>query len=122
MLSPLDVIWIHDAFIRPPGPKMAVCICPKNGLFFRINTEGKWPVSVFLPVRMNSFLHHDSHLQCGQPSELDDYVIERSIEDKGIIGKVNAAHLTDICNAISRNTVSIRKEDKVLLRAALGCP
>ena len=37
----LDVIWIFDEFIRPPGPKMMVCVEAERSFFFRINTWDK---------------------------------------------------------------------------------
>ncbi len=78
MLLPLDVIWIHDDCIRPPGPKMVVCIDPEKGLFFRINTDPKWQTPVRLLRSDNEWLAHDSYLECGEPLEIDDYIVQKS--------------------------------------------
>ena len=78
MLNALEVIWIEDECINPPGPKMVVCVDATNGYFFRINTKGHWQHSVPLSKKDHgTFLDHDSHLECGDPLELDDYVIDR---------------------------------------------
>jgi len=78
-LKPLDVIWTYDGLIRPPGPKMVVCLHPDTGLFVRINTKGRPPGSVLIAHQEHSFLDHDSHVECGAVFELDDYVIDRRL-------------------------------------------
>lgn len=94
-MQPLEVIWINDALIRPPGPKMVVCISPDLGWFFRINTRNHWRPSVPLLKAQNPFLDHDSFLEC-QIIELDDYIVEQAMADRGIIGRVDSR----ICNLI----------------------
>src|SRR5215203_1726956 len=76
----------HTRPHRPPGPKMVVCISPELGLFFRINTEPNWQTSIKLFRGPNHlFLEHDSHLECGEPLDLDEYVVEESIyRERGI--------------------------------------
>jgi hypothetical protein len=75
LIKVLEVIVIHDDFIRPPAPKMWVYVEAAQGMFFRINTKGNRIGSVPLPLSLNHFLDHDSHLECNGPLELDDYVI-----------------------------------------------
>ncbi len=83
-LQTLDVVWIHDECIRPPGPKMLVCITPEQGLYFRINTRGHWQHSIPLAQRDHpNVLSHDSHLECGQPIELDDYLVDQALARHG---------------------------------------
>lgn len=119
LLSPLDVIWIYDDCIRPPGPKMVVCVCPELGLFFRINSEGKWQTPVPLAKSPDHlFLSHDSYLECGEPLELDDYVIEESINRKGIIGQVGRALVPQIVAAVEK-AVTLSQNDKDIIKRAL---
>ena len=119
MLAALDVIWIHDGFIRPPGPKMVVCLEPRLGLFFRINSEPKWQTPVLLTVADHPFLKWDSHLECGEPLELDDYMIEESVRHRGIIGRVKPELAAVIYGAIvAAKTVS--DNDKAAIKVALG--
>lgn len=54
---------------------MWVYVEAAQGMFFRINTKGNRIGSVPLPLSLNHFLDHDSHLECNGPLELDDYVI-----------------------------------------------
>jgi hypothetical protein len=84
-VSALDVIWIWDGFIKPPGPKMVVCIEPSLGFFYRINSEGKWQFPVPLRNVDHPFLKHDSFIECGEPFELDDYLIDESVRRNGIL-------------------------------------
>jgi len=119
----LDVIWIDDEFIKPPGPKMQVCVCPVNGFFFRINSMPKWQIPVLILQRDNPFLKHDSYIECGIPLELDDYLIGTSLDKNSgkPFGKVNPVCVPDICAAIQRSAL-IRPQDRVVIAANLGCP
>lgn len=119
MLAALDVIWIHDGLIRPPGPKMVVCLEPALGLFFRINTEAMWQTPVLLTRADHPFLKWDSHLECGEPLELDEYMIEESIRDRGIIGRVKPELAAVIWGAVAA-AKTISDDDKGAIRAALG--
>jgi hypothetical protein len=92
VLKPLEVIWIHDDCISSPGPKMVVCVEATLGFFFRINSRPNWQQS--LPLKKGAdhpFLDHDSFLECGDPLELDDYVIDESLRQKGVIGALSQA-------------------------------
>jgi hypothetical protein len=101
VLKPLEVIWIHDDCISPPGPKMVVCVEATLGFFFRINTRPNWQKSLSLKKEPDHpFLDHDSYLECGDPLELDEYVVEQSLDDKGVIGTVSRALIPDILEAV----------------------
>lgn len=119
-LKPLDVIWIYDEFIRPPGPKMVVCIEPRLGLFFRINTEGKWQTPIKLEKAGHPFLTRDSHLECGEPLELDDYIVEQSLRGKGVIGTIIPQLASRIFQVVDAAR-TISAADKEIIRKALGC-
>ena len=119
-LSALDVIWIWDGFIKPPGPKMVVCIEPASGFFYRINTKGKWQVPVPILKKDHSFLKHDSFIECGDPFELDDYIVDESIRRSGILGQIAKQVAPAIYRAAFTATV-LSQEEKELIRAALGC-
>lgn len=71
LVATLDVIWIFDATISPPGYKMVACVEPEKGFFYRINTK-PWRPAVELAKADHRFLDHDSYLECGDPMEIDD--------------------------------------------------
>lgn len=100
---------------------MVVCVEPRLGLYYRINSEPKWQVPVTIYKSNNPFLDHDSYLECGSPLELDDYLVEESIQENGILGMLHASHIPAICAAIIRSR-RIRPDDRQAIRAALGCP
>lgn len=118
-LNALDVIWIYDGFIRPPGPKMVVCVDPKLGLFFRINTDPKWQTPVKLEQAAHKFLEWDSYLECGEPLDLDDYIIDESLRKRGVIGQVIPQLAKEIYAAVA-SAKTISPADKELIRKALG--
>ncbi|RAI42558.1 hypothetical protein [Rhodoplanes roseus] len=120
MIRALDVIWIRDETIRPPGPKMVVCVEPSLGLFFRINTAPKWQHAVALArTPHHEFLKWDSYLECGEPLELDEYVVDESLRDRGVIGTIDRALVREIVAAIQKAR-TISPADKERLKAALG--
>lgn len=101
---------------------MLVCVEPARGYYFRINSEDKWQRGILISVALNpTFLDHDSYLECGTPCEFDDYIVEQSIRQNGILGTLNAVHVLDICRAMrgyGRMSGNIRAEISV----ALNCP
>ncbi len=107
----LDVIWIHDAFIKPPGPKIMVCVEPTLPLFYRINTEAKWQIPVLITKADNPFLKWDSYLEVGVPLEYDDYVIDQSPRH----GRLGSQAIPDICAAVRRSR-RIRESDPAASR------
>ena len=115
MLGPLDVIWIDDDTIEPPGPKMVSCIEANLGLFYRINSRANWQVSIPL-IRnpLNMFLRHDSYLECGDPLEIDDYIISQS-ETIGTITHTLKAQIRNIALKSS----SLSRSDKSKIAAFL---
>jgi len=120
LVKPLDVIRIFDGTIRPPGPKMVVCVEADAGFFFRIN-EKKWQTGVPLKKKDHpKFLTKDCHLECGEPLELDDYTIEEAIRDKGILGQISPALVQAICSALA-NEKLLSSADIGKIRIALKC-
>ena len=117
-MRPLEVIWIPDATIKPPGPKMVVCISPEFGWYFRINTRGHWVPSVPLPKEPDHpWLKHDSHLECNI-LELNDYVIEQALDASGIIGSVSTALCPAIRDAVRANR-TMSSTDKMVIHQVL---
>lgn len=95
-MNPLDVIWISDDLIKPPGPKMIVCVEPSLGFYFRINTNDNWEPCVPIKRLPNHlFLKHDSFIEC-TILDIDDWVINRSLELRGIIGRIS----TEVCGPL----------------------
>ncbi|RAZ79760.1 hypothetical protein DPM35_00170 [Mesorhizobium atlanticum] len=120
MISPLDVILIHDGTITPPGPKLVVCIHPGEGWYYRINSKNHWKPAVAISRDPHhGFLDHDSFLECGDPLELDDYVVEESIRYKGIIGHVSPTLCAEIVAAL-KDARYLKEVDKDAIRAILG--
>lgn len=100
---------------------MVVCIEPTLGLFFRINTDPHWQTPVKLRKEPDHpFLKRDSHLECGEPIELDDFVIEESLREKGVIGSVSPNLAREIFAAVER-AKTLSRADKERIRLALGC-
>ncbi|MCB8877338.1 hypothetical protein [Acidisoma silvae] len=114
----LEVIWILDDFIKPPGPKMMVCVAPADGIFFRINSEDKWPVGVPVTSRANAFLHHDSFVECGGPLEFDDYVVDQSRSHQHAPMFLDRQVLPAIVAAVRRSH-RISDRDRTIILAAL---
>jgi hypothetical protein len=117
-LKPFDVIWIFDGCIRPPGPKMVVCVEPELGLFFRINSK-PWQTAVKLEMSSHPFLIRDSYLECGEPIELDEYVVDESLRDKGLYGTVLSS-LADAIYGAVHAAKRISDSDKEAIRKAIG--
>jgi hypothetical protein len=82
-----DVVWLLDPYIDPEKRKMMVCVAPRSGLFFRINTEDYWPVAVPIDMARHRFLRTDSFVECSLPLEFDDYDMNAAAEE-GVIGQV----------------------------------
>jgi len=99
---------------------MGVCIEPNLGLFFRINTNPRWQTPVKLVKQPHhQFLAHDSYLECGDPLELDDYVIDECLRSRGVIGTIHPSLVSDIFAAVHA-AKTISPADKEAIRAALG--
>src|SRR5262249_52216889 len=91
---------------------MVVCVEATLGFFFRINTRANWQQSLSLEKEPDHpFLDHDSYLECGDPLELDDYVVKQSLDDRGVIGTVSQALIPDILKAV-RTAARMSEKDK----------
>lgn len=120
LLKPLDVIWIFDEMITPPGPKMIVCIEPTKGFFFHIN-EKPWQTGVrIMMVEHQNFLTKDSHIECGIPLEVDEYIVQGSLGRKGVVGQIREKHCQQIYLIVAASP-TISSADKDLIRLALRC-
>jgi hypothetical protein len=114
-LLPLDVVWIDDETTIPPKLKMVVCIDPEKGWFFRINTK-RWPIAVPLLAAENEWLRHDSFLECGEPLEIDSYVISKG----RVIGAVCSAAIPLIAAAI-KSCPTLSSADMRRMIECIGC-
>jgi hypothetical protein len=63
MVRALEVIWIFDTEIDPANWKMAVCVAPRFGLFFRINSQDHWKPAVEIREADHPFLKWDSYIE-----------------------------------------------------------
>lgn len=114
----LEVTWVPDETIRPPGPKMVVCIDADMGWFFRINTRDGWRPNVPLAKTPDhEWLLHDSFMECNI-LELDDYVVEEAIRRSGVIGVVHPSLCPAIRDAIRQNR-GMSNTDKMRIHATM---
>lgn len=114
-----DVIVIWDGTIRPPAPKMVICVSAEFGYYFRINTKPHWLGSIPLPKAPDhQFLDHDSYVECASILELDDFVIDESIREKGVVGRISTAMRRQIAEKVS-GIALISADDKEILAKAL---
>jgi len=114
-----QVIWIYDSMISPPGNKMVACVEPRQGFFYRINTKGHWRPAVRLSRAEHPFLDHDSHLECGDPLEIDDYLIEEGLRHRGVIGALSPSACRAV-EAVLDQARTLSRADKAAIRAALA--
>ena len=47
------------------------------------------------------FLDHDSHLECGDPLELDDSIVDQALERRGVIGQLPVRHVPAILDHLN---------------------
>lgn len=124
MLSVLDVIIIHDVETRPPKTKMVVCICPEEGLFYRINSYDDYPIGVAISKDpYHNFLKWDSFIECGKyPIELDDFSVQSSLQRSGgkPIGRIHQQHAEEIGRAVLSQPTISKDLKKVILNALRG--
>lgn len=117
-MLPLEVTWIPDQTIRPPGPKMVVCIEPNLGWFFRINSRPHWrPCIPLVREPHHRFLDHDSYLECNI-LDLDEYLIEEAVRESGVIGQLHIGVCGQIREAIRQNS-TISNGDKAAIHAQM---
>ena len=73
-----------------------------------------------LDCTVNTFLKHDSFLECTAPLELDDYVIETFLDRHGgPFGTVAITVVPEIARAV-RQSQRISAADKTAILTALG--
>lgn len=120
-IRPWDVIVIPDETVRPPKPKFVMCVEPDEGWFYRINTK-RWPPAVKL-VRetLHPFLDHDSYLECGDPLEIDDFIVEAALRKYGVIGTVHPSLAVEILRLLAA-AETLRESDRLKITAALERP
>lgn len=118
MVRVLEVIWIYDTQIDPQHWKMAVCVAPRFGLFFRINSNDHWKPAVAIREADHPFLQWDSYIECGVPLDLDDSLIEASLTERGVVGRIDRRVVAGILHAIDTNDL-IAAGDKRNIRNAL---
>ncbi len=129
MLQILDVIRITDDKIKPPGPKMVVCMVPDIGLFYRFNSHSDYSIAVLVPEKPNHpFLSWDSYIEVGEtPLQLDEFTVQKAIKSCGgaPLGQVHHSHIPDICAAVqSGETLSVKARNKIIsvLQSAVPTP
>jgi hypothetical protein len=111
MLRPLEVIVVPAGFITD-HPKMMACCCAELGLFYAINTRDK--LRPCIPIRktpLHEFLQHDSFLQCGDPLEIDDYMVEQALQSRGVVGRLDASVVPEIKKFLA-NALYLSERDK----------
>ena len=75
--------------IKPPGPKMVVCVEPDLGFYFRINSHEIYePCIPIARMPHHPFLKWDSFIEC-RIINPDDYIVEQALRESGIRGRVS---------------------------------
>lgn len=97
----LDVLRIHDALIRPPGPKMVICLPPKHGLFVRINSRDPFGDGVLIERAWHPFLKTDSYAECRQLLEFDETQVAEALADGGLLGSVHPSFGSALYEALA---------------------
>lgn len=116
-MNPLDVTWIADSEIEPPGPKMVVCVEPFMGFYFRINSHDNWePCIPILREPHHKFLEWDSFIEC-TILDLDDYVINQALRKRGVIGRVSTTLCDPLVDALGYMSGS--RQDRNAIRSVL---
>jgi hypothetical protein len=116
-MNPLEVTWIADKEIEPPGPKMIVCVEPFLGFYFRINSHDNWePCVAILKEPDHRFLRWDSFIEC-TILDLDDYIIMQALKKSGVIGRVSTRLCDPLINALASMQGS--RQDRNAIRSVL---
>ncbi len=115
MIDTGEIILVFDENTRPPKPKLVVCVCPNEGMFFRINTHNHWPDSVLIDEKSHpGALEHDSYVSCSGPMELDDTVIDEAIRRHGVLGRVAPAVMAEVCKACNSSRQISARDKKAI--------
>ncbi len=94
-----------------------VCIAPKSGFFFRINSDSHWPVAVPIDAARHRFLDHDSFVECWAPLEFDDGAMDEAFAE-GVLGRVRGGIVQAIWKAVEASDL-IAPHDKQAIKNAL---
>lgn len=118
MLNPLEVVCIDDAALNKP--KFVICVEPKEGFYFRINSRGHHPGSVPLAKSPDhEWLDHDSFVQCHGPLALDDFIIEQALDKYDTLGYISVS-MVPVIIAATNAEKTISRNDKALIIACLS--
>jgi hypothetical protein len=97
---------------------MVACVEPEKGFFYRINTK-PWRPAVELAKADHRFLDHDSYLECGDPMEIDDYLIEEGLQMRGVIGRLSPSVCHEVVTALAASR-TLSPADKQAITAAIN--
>ena len=114
-----EVIWLYDRSINPQKWKMQICIDFPEGWFLRINTRDVIRPCVAISKAHNSFLDHDSHIDCSI-NMVDEYEINEALRRDGIIGAIDRSYAPLLLDKMTK-AVFISQRDKERL-AVLFAP
>lgn len=116
-MNALEVTWISDEEIKPPGPKMVVCVEPYLGFYFRINSHSNWEPCVPITKEPDhKFLKWDSFIEC-TILDLDDYIINQATKKSGVIGRVSPDLCAELIGALGYASGS--RQDRNAIRSVL---
>ena len=115
MVSFFEVIWLFDRTTNPPKPKMMVCLSYDDGFFLRINTSDKFRPCVAISNAENTWLDHDSYIECAL-LEIDEFELDESVMRNGIIGTVAFSCLDQVKDKLL-SAKYLRPDDKRTLEA-----
>lgn len=103
MIKPGEVTILRFPYSNPPKPKICLCICIDQGLFFIISTAPyKWaPPDSQLKIFKEelSCLDYDSYLDVSKAYEFDPHTIEKGVT--GGVYSLAPSALTRIKNALN---------------------
>lgn len=68
---------------------------------------------------LHMFLDHDSFLECGDPLEVDDYIVSQSIARHGIIGEIHPSLCPEIIRLLNM-AQTLREDDRRRIILALS--
>lgn len=113
MLQFFDVILVFDRLTRPQKLKYQVCLSYERGWFLRINSKNRFKPCVAISKADNTFLGHDSYIECGL-LEIDEYEIDEALRTKGIVGRVSIACKAEVLTHLLSATYISPADKKVL--------
>ena len=94
---------------------MQICLDYEEGWFLRINTRDKIRPCVPISVRENSFLEHDSHVDCSI-NVIDEFELDEALKRDGVIGRLSLDSAPAILAALlATSYISTRDKDRLSL-------